>query len=150
VQCVVSADNAVSEVNMIRHVIYGVLVGRFLMKFAERFTMSFNGVHNEIKPKALIMNYGNETIWCAVVRNRYVAERVIGYLCRNNPNIAPNFYVDDTIFDNSRSEIYKSYVKQFQSGDIHNIRIFAPRVPRIAYYPLQTAMFSLHSIKATH
>ena len=128
---------------MIRHVIYGVLVGRFLMKFADRFTMSFNGAHNEIKPKALIMNYGNETIWCAVVRNRYVGEQLIGYLRRNNPNIAPNFYVDNTIFDNSRSEIYKGYVKQFQSGDIRHIKIFSSRVPQIAVCALHSAMFSM-------
>lgn len=128
---------------MIRQVIYGVLVGRFPMKFADRFTMSFNNVHNEIKPKALIMNCGNETIWCAVVRNRYVGEQVIGYLRRNNPNIAPNFYVDDTIFDDSRSEMYKHYVSQFESGDIRHIKIFSPRVPRIAVCALQSAMFSM-------
>jgi hypothetical protein len=113
------------------------------MKFADRFTMSFNGAHNEINPKALIMNYGNETIWCAVVRNRYDGEWVIGYLRRNNPNIATNFYVDDTIFDNSRSEIYKIYVSQFKSGDIRHIKIFSSRVPQIAVCALQSAMFSM-------
>lgn len=128
---------------MIRHVIYGVLVGRFLMKFADRFTMSFNYAHNEINPKALIMNYGNETIWCAVVRNRYVAEQFIWYLRRNNPNIAPNFYVDDTIFDDSRSMMYKHYVSQFRTGDIRNIKILSPRVPQIAACALREAMFSM-------
>lgn len=128
---------------MIRHVIYGVLVGRFLMKFAERFTMSFNYAHNEINPKALIMNYGNGPIWCAVVRNRYVAERVMGYLCRNNPNIAPNFYVDDTIFDDTRSEMYKQYVNQFKTGDILHMKIFSSRVPQMAIGALRSAMFSM-------
>ena len=113
------------------------------MKLAERFTMSFNDSHNEINPKALIMNYGNEVIWCAVVRNRYVAEQFIGYLHRNNPNIAPNFYVDDTIFDDSRSVMYKHYVSQFSSGDIRNIKILSPRVPQIAVCALREAMFSM-------
>ena len=113
------------------------------MNLADRFTMSFNDAHSEIKPKALIMNYGNETIWCAVVRNRYVAEQFIGYLRRNNPNIAPNFYVDDTIFDDTRSVMYKHYVSQFESGDIRNIKIFSSRVPQMAVCALQSAMFSM-------
>lgn len=128
---------------MIKHVIYGVVLGNFIMNLADRFTMSFNDAHDEINPKALIMRYGNMTIWCAVVRNRYVAERIIGYLCRNQPNIAPNFFVDDTIFDDSRSVMYKIYVNQFKSGDIRYIKIFSPRVPQIAYGALQAAMFSM-------
>ena len=128
---------------MIRPVIYGVLVGNFIMNLADRFIMSFNDAHSEIKPKALIMNYGNETLWCAVMRNRYVAERVMGHLCRNNPNIAPNFYVDDTIFDDSRSVMYKHYVNQFKTGDIRHMKIFSYRVPQMAVCALRSAMFSM-------
>ena len=55
-----SADTAVSGVTMVRHVIYGVVVGRLIMKLVERFTMSFGKfVPAHIEPCALMMRYGN-------------------------------------------------------------------------------------------
>ena len=45
---------------MVRHVIYGAVVGRFIMKLVERFTMSFGKfVPARIEPCALLMHYGN-------------------------------------------------------------------------------------------
>jgi hypothetical protein len=146
-----SAGNAVSGVAMVRHVIYGALVGRFIMKLAERFTMSFGKFGPaQIEPCALMMRYGNADIWCAVVRNDIIASRVCDYLERNHPDIAPNFYIDCKFFDSSREMMGKSFTEQFRSGDIQNIKIFAARTPLLAYFPLQKAMFSLPPIKATH
>lgn len=136
---------------MIRHVIYGALVGRFIMKLTERFTMSFGKfVPAHIEPCALMMRYGNADIWCGVVRNSIIAQRVCYYLQRNHPDIAPNFYIDCTFFDSSREMMAKTFKEQFQSGEIQNVKIFAARMPKPAYIPLMRAMFSLPPIRATH
>lgn len=136
---------------MIRHVIYGALVGRFIMKLAERFTMSFGKfVPAHIAPCALMMRYGNQEIWCGVVRNSIIARRVCYYLERYHPDIAPNFYIDGKFFDSSREMMAKTFIEQFQSGAIQNIQIFSARTPKPAYMPLMRAMFSLPPIKATH
>ena len=136
---------------MIRYVIYGAVVGRFIMKLAERFTMSFGKfVPAHIEPCALMMRYGNEDIWCAVVRNCIIARRVCDYLERNHPDIAPNFYIDGKFFASSREMMRETFMEQFRSGEIQNIKIFAARMPLLAYFPLHSAMFSLPPIKATH
>ena len=136
---------------MIRHVIYGAVVGSFIMKIVERFTMSFGKfVPAYIEPCALIMRYGKDDIWCAVVRNGIIARRVCYYLERNHPDIAPNFYIDCKFFDSSRKMMCKSFTEQFRSGEIQNIKIFAAKIPKPAYFPLMQAMFSLPPIKATH
>ncbi len=137
---------------MVRHVIYGAVLGRFIMKLAERFTMSFGKfVPAHIEPCALMMRYGNADIWCGVARNAIIARRVCYYLERNHPDIAPNFYiVADKIFDSSREMMGKSFTEQFRSGEIQNIKIFAAITPKPAYLPLMQAMFSLPPIKATH
>lgn len=136
---------------MVRHVIYGAVLGRFIMKLAERFTMSFGKfVPAHIEPCALMMRYGNEDIWCAVVRNCIIARRVCDYLERNHPDIAPNFYIDGKFFDSSREMMLETFMEQFRSGEIQNIKIFAARMPLLAYFPLHSAMFSLPPIKATH
>jgi len=136
---------------MIRYVIYGAVVGRFIMKLAERFTMSFGKfVPAHIEPCALMMRYGNADIWCAVVRNAIIARRVCDYLERNHPDIAPNFYIDCKFFDSRREMMGKSFTEQFRSGEIQNIKIFAEITPKLAYLPLMQAMFSLSPIRSTH
>ena len=136
---------------MVKHVIYGAIVGRFIMKLSERFTMSFGKfVPAHIDPCALIMRYGNADIWCAVVRNDIIARRVCYYLERNHPDIAPNFYIGGKIFDSRREMTGKSFTEQFRSGEIQNIKIFAAITPKPAYLPLMQAMFSLPPIKAKH
>lgn len=136
---------------MVRHVIYGAVVGRFIMKLVERFTMSFGKfVPAHIEPCALMMHYGNADIWCAVVRNGIIARRVCDYLERNHPDIAPNFYIDGKFFDSSREMMRETFMEQFRSGEIQNIKIFAARTPLLAYFPLKNAMFSLPPIKAKH
>lgn len=151
VQYAFSAGNAVPGVTMIRHVIYGALIGRFIMKLTERFTMSFGKfVPAHIEPCALMMWYGNENIWCGVVRNSIIAQRVCYYLQRNHPDIAPNFYIDSTFFNSTREMMGKSFAEQFRSGEIQNIRLFSKNIPLLAYFPLQRAMFSLPPIRATH
>jgi hypothetical protein len=136
---------------MVRHVIYGAVLGRFIMKLVERFTMSFGKFGPaHIEPCALMMRYGNADIWCAVVRNGIIARRVCDYLERNNPDIAPNFYIDGKFFDSSREMMGKSFTEQFRSGEIQNIKIFAARIPILSYFPLQRAMFSLPPIRAKH
>ena len=136
---------------MVRHVIYGAVVGSFLMKLAERFTMSFGKfVPAQIEPCALMMRYGYADIWCGVARNAIIARRVCYYLERNHPDIASNFYIGGKIFDSSREMMGKSFAEQFRSGEIQNIKIFAAITPKPAYFPLMQAMFSLPPIKAKH
>lgn len=143
---------------MVRHVIYGALVGRFIMKLAERFTMSYGKfVPAHIEPCALMMRYGNKDILCAVVRNSIIARRVCYYMELTQPGIARCFYIDGKffessreVFDSDREMMYNTFVEQFQSGKISNIKILAARVPSVAYVPLMQAMFSLPPIRATH
>lgn len=136
---------------MVRHVIYGAVVGRFIMKLAERFTMSFGKfVPAHIDPCALIMRYGNADIWCAVVRNDIIARRVCDYLERNHPDIAPNFYIGGKIADSIHEMMGKSFTEQFRSGEIQNIKIFAEITPKPAYLPLRQAVSSLPPIRSKH
>lgn len=136
---------------MVRHVIYGALVGRFIMKLVERFTMSFGKfVPEHIEPCALIMRYGNADIWCAVVRNDIIARRVCDYLERNHPDIAPNFYIGGKIADSIHEMMGKSFTEQFRSGEIQNIKIFAEITPKPAYLPLRQAVSSLPPIRSKH
>ena len=136
---------------MVRYVIYGAVLGRFIMKLVERFTMSFGKfVPAHIEPCALLMHYGNADIWCAVVRNGIIARRVCDYLERNHPDIAPNFYIGGKIFDSRWEMMGKSFTEQFRSGEIQNIKIFAEITPNPAYLPLMQAMFSLPPIRAKH
>lgn len=133
---------------MVRHVIYGAVLGRFIMKLVERFTMSFGKfVPAHIEPCALMMRYGNADIWCAVVRNSITARRVCYYLERNHPDIAPNFYIDERVF---RPAVQSMYVAMFRAGKIQNAGLFSENIPILAYFPLQSALFSLPPIKATH
>ena len=85
---------------MVRHVIYGAVVGRFIMKLVERFTMSFGEfVSASIEPCALMLHYGNTDRCCGVVRNDIVARRICSYMNRNYPNLAPNFYIDERFLE---------------------------------------------------
>lgn len=143
-----SADNAVSGVTMVRYVIYGAVVGRFIMKLAERFTMSFGKfVPAHIEPCALMMRYGNKDICCGVVRNGIVARRICYYLERNHSNIAPNFYIDERFF---RPAVQSMYVAMFRAGKIQNVGLFSENIPLLAYFPLKNAMFSLPPVRAKH
>lgn len=133
---------------MVRHVIYGVVLGRFIMKLAERFTMSFGKfVPAHIEPCALMMRYGNTDRCCGVVRNGIVARRICYYMERNYPNLAPNFSINERFF---RPAIQSMYVAMFRAGKIRNIGLFSENIPIIAHVPLCNAMFSLPPIKATH
>ena len=145
-----SADNAVSGrgLVMVRHVIYGALIGRFIMKLVERFTMSFGEfVPAHVEPCALMMHYGNTDRCCGVVRNGIVARRICSYMERNHPSIAPNFSIDERFF---RPAVQSMYVAMFRAGKIRNIGLFSENIPLIAHVPLCNAMFSLPPIIATH
>ena len=85
---------------MVRHVIYGAVVGMFIMKLVERFTMSFGEfVSASIEPCALMLHYGNTDRCCGVVRNDIVARGICSYMNRNYPNLAPNFFIDESFLD---------------------------------------------------
>jgi len=133
---------------MVRHVIYGAVLGRFIMKLVERFTMSFGKfVPAHIEPCALMMRYGNKDICCGVVRNGIVARRICYYLERNHSNIAPNFYIDERFF---RPAVQSMYVAMFRAGKNQNVGLFSENIPLLAYFPLKSAMFSLPPVRAKH
>lgn len=133
---------------MIRYVIYGAVVGRFIMKLVERFTMSFGKfVPAYIEPCALMMRYGNTVRCCGVVRNGIVARRICSYMERNYPNLAPNFYINEGFF---RPVVQSMYVAMFRAGKIRNLGVFSENIPPIAHVPLCNAMLSLPPIRAKH
>ena len=133
---------------MVRHVIYGAVVGRFIMKLVERFTMSFGEfVSASIDPCALMLHYGNTDRCCGVVRNDIVARGICSYMNRNYPNLAPNFFIDERFF---RPAVQSMYVAMFRAGKIRNIGLFSENIPSIAHVPLCNAMMSLPPIRSKH